>query len=66
MPKLICTYRLLNEIERVESSENGSLDDFKDGFWINASKKFTTDNDGFWWIPPSQIIFVSKRLDVKS
>jgi hypothetical protein len=42
-----------------------SILDATDGFWINKEHKFTRGEDAKYWIPPSQILFVEKLVNVK-
>ena len=53
-----CEFKFEREIRAVRSKN--SIADFEDGFWINDNLKFTKGPDCKFWIPPSQILYVSK------
>lgn len=40
--------------------DEGGIDRFKDGFWINGKMKLTKGDDCHVWIPPSQIQMIEK------
>jgi hypothetical protein len=37
--------------------------DAKDGFWINKHGVFTRGEDAAMWIPASQILYVTKKIN---
>lgn len=37
-----------------------TIGDVMNGFWINGDHEFTKLSDNLFWIPPSQLILVSK------
>jgi hypothetical protein len=41
------------------TSERG-IQEFKDGFWVNASKQLALGDDNVYWIPPSAIGYIHK------
>ncbi len=35
-----------------------SIEDFKEGFWVDVDLQFTKGTNRKYWIPPSKIIFI--------
>ena len=40
-----------------------SMEDAKEGFWVNELHNFTRGEDARFWVPPTQIVFVESLWD---
>ncbi len=50
---------------RMSVSSDRGIGAYRDGFWINADNELTVGIDAKYWIPPSQIEYISKdKVDV--
>jgi hypothetical protein len=43
------------------SARSDSIEDFKDGFWIDSDFAFTKADDGKFWIFPRDIIQIIRK-----
>ncbi len=53
-----CEFEFVGEL-KVVYSEDG-LADFRDGFWVDATFKFTRGSNCKFWIPPSRLLYIAK------
>lgn len=59
MTRYWCYFKMKNQ--NLTTYSDGSLDDLKNGFWVNKSFQFTKKSDVHYWIPPSAIHFIEKE-----
>lgn len=63
MSNYLCHYRFGEEFKNViddpELSVRG-VDAFANGFWLDKDMKLSNKFSGQYWIPPWQVVFVSK------
>ena len=53
-----CEFNLNGNRLAVYSSEG--IQAFKDGFWIDMEMELTYGEDAKFWVPPGQIIYITK------